>query len=618
MRPLACMPWVFALVLWVAPVAGPSARSESGIVYLEQNWSRGEREWWYSARQGSRMLPWAWARALELPGGRRKFLDPEYMAGLGYPANPASEDGLPIGFVVDQVAEDGLFRKLCRLVGLGCGQTVENTPHLGLTCSACHTAQLSYGGRTYEIEGAPTLADFQAMTDAMLAAMRETRRDPEKWARFSAAVGGDGPALATEFDRQLAWYDALDRKNGSAMRYGPGRLDAQGHILNKVSLIVGATDQVPGLPSDAPASYPFIWNVPQQGLIQWNGIVRNQKPIDIRGQKTDFGALGRNVGEVIGVFGEVDVRPAQARGYPSSIKVANLIEMERLLGKLWSPRWPAQFPPIDEPLRARGEAIYARLQCGECHAPLAPNDTATKVEVRMDPIERQGTDLWLACNTFLHRSKSGVMEGRKSATAPTVPIGAEADTRFLLENAVVGTILGKADEIASTIVDDTVFGGSRERAEAKAAIPEGAILPGVTDPAAHERARRCLGASNDLLRYKARPLNGIWATAPYLHNGSVPTLYDLLLPSTMRVVARGSDGAPAGTRTRPTSFPVGQREFDPRKVGYATAAAGARFTLETQTGDGVPILGNYNSGHDYGTDLPDDERYALVEYLKSL
>ena len=60
-------------------------------------------------------------------------------------------------------------------------------------------------------------------------------------------------------------------------------------------------------------------------------------------------------------------------------------------------------------------------------------------------------------------------------------------------------------------------------------------------------------APNGLVDYarKGRALNGIWATAPYLHNGSVPTLYDLLLPAA----------------DRPKKFRVGSRELDVKKVG---------------------------------------------------
>jgi hypothetical protein len=98
-----------------------------------------------------------------------------------------------------------------------------------------------------------------------------------------------------------------------------------------------------------------------------------------------------------------------------------------------------------------------------------------------------------------------------------------------------------------------------------------------------------------LQAYKARPLNGIWASSPYLHNGSVPTLHDLLLP-----VAQ-----------RPARFAVGRWEFDPNKVGYVSDGAGP-FVVDTA------VTGNSNRGHEYGVDLAEDDRRALVEYLKTL
>ena len=101
-----------------------------------------------------------------------------------------------------------------------------------------------------------------------------------------------------------------------------------------------------------------------------------------------------------------------------------------------------------------------------------------------------------------------------------------------------------------------------------------------------------------LLAYKARPLNGIWATAPYLHNGSVPNLYELLLPAS----------------SRSKKFRVGRREFDPVRVGFATGEYPPGFGSELDT----TIAGNRNTGHEYGTDLSEDDRMALVEYLKSL
>src|SRR5690606_7787147 len=96
--------------------------------------------------------------------------------------------------------------------------------------------------------------------------------------------------------------------------------------------------------------------------------------------------------------------------------------------------------------------------------------------------------------------------------------------------------------------------------------------------------------------YKARPLNGVWASAPYLHNGSVPSIYDLLLPAAQR----------------PQQFYVGNIALDVNKVGYETGEAANSSLFDTQ------LPGNSNAGHEYGTALSDEERWALVEYVKSL
>ena len=96
--------------------------------------------------------------------------------------------------------------------------------------------------------------------------------------------------------------------------------------------------------------------------------------------------------------------------------------------------------------------------------------------------------------------------------------------------------------------------------------------------------------------YLSRPLTGLWATAPFLHNGSVPTLWDLLQPA----------------ERRPKRFPVGHREFDPVKVGFVDRPARVVWEFDTSAN------GNRNTGHEYGTALTDDQKWDLIEYLKSL
>jgi len=103
-------------------------------------------------------------------------------------------------------------------------------------------------------------------------------------------------------------------------------------------------------------------------------------------------------------------------------------------------------------------------------------------------------------------------------------------------------------------------------------------------------------AIESLFAYKARPLDGIWATAPYLHNGSVPTLYDLLLPA----------------KDRTAKFGMGSQTLDTVKVGVDVKAADAPWQFDAS------VRGNLNSGHEYGAKLSDEQRWQLIEYLKTL
>ncbi len=109
--------------------------------------------------------------------------------------------------------------------------------------------------------------------------------------------------------------------------------------------------------------------------------------------------------------------------------------------------------------------------------------------------------------------------------------------------------------------------------------------------------------------YANMPLDGIWLRAPYLHNGSVPTLRDLLAPP----------------EDRPDLFYRGYDVFDPEKVGFVSGLERIR-ELEGLSAEGVrrryflfdtAERGNRNGGHTYGTRLPSGEKAALVEYMKT-
>jgi mono/diheme cytochrome c family protein len=124
--------------------------------------------------------------------------------------------------------------------------------------------------------------------------------------------------------------------------------------------------------------------------------------------------------------------------------------------------------------------------------------------------------------------------------------------------------------------------------------------------------------------YANAPLDGVWLRAPYLHNGSVPTMWDLLQPADKR----------------PVAFFRGYDVYDPTKLGFVSApselsddlkkslfcyavnaageaACGAFKPDNRKACNAATCKGNGNAGHEYGTKLPDADKYALIEYLKS-
>ena len=109
--------------------------------------------------------------------------------------------------------------------------------------------------------------------------------------------------------------------------------------------------------------------------------------------------------------------------------------------------------------------------------------------------------------------------------------------------------------------------------------------------------------------YQAPPLDGIWATAPYLHNGSVPTVYNLL-----------------NSKTRPKLFTRSYRTdlaaYDAKKLGWKVAVLkempGKLPPIEARKIYDTTKTGRGNGGHVYGDHLTDEERLAVIEYLKTL
>lgn len=532
---------------------GDSART---LIYLDQGWGPAETLWFYHADQGSMLLPYKTLVNLEQPGSEAKFIAPENMARfrmLNQHPSPGNPDGLPVGFA-------------------------RHGDQVGLTCAACHTTQINYQGTAMRIDGAPAQLDMPALLHAITEALTATLAEPARLSRFAAAVN-NGKTDAASLDaarislqQSLSWFESYEKANHPAVSEGFARLDAVGRIINQAIRFTSGPEN--SLTLSAPASYPMLWDTPRHDYVQWTAFSTN----------SGAGSLGRNTGEVIGVFANVEVKHYETeedakKGYPNSVNSPSLVAMEESLRKLQSPQWPEPvLPPIDRTLATRGQTLYQQA-CSGCHALLDRDDPRRKVVAMVTGVDVVGTDATAARGLVSARMPAGKLEGAISPLGTRY--GATVSALELLGNLVIRTMATHPASALAAMANAKANGQEKTPKQGNHTSP--------TD--ANPRA--------DLLSYKARPLNGIWAAAPYLHNGSVPTLYDLLLPP----------------EQRPVTFSTGRLEFDPRHVGYVSQATGdgaGPFVLDTR------LPGNSNQGHLYGVNLTDEDRWALVEYLKTL
>ena len=654
------------------------------IVYLDkgdagQNWAPKDSLWFDNVTQGSDLLPYDFFLVVEQPNGK-PFRDNENMNNryryLARKATYNNPDALPIGMVKDNYG---------------------GRDFMGFSCSACHTNQINYNGTGIRIDGAPAMADMDTFLTDLGTALRLAQTPGAAHDRFVKNVLALGHyTTADEVDADLRIYalrlTAYRVINKSDTHYGFARLDAFGRIYNQVleyvtnvqdvETILGelvqekriteadidkggdksikavlktldAKSVLNGTDRDilmetlitnlnlkqvlyfrnkmfnapnAPVSYPFLWDIPQHDYVQWNGIASN----------AGLGPIGRNTGEVIGVFGTMNwsrsdhwtlagVFSGQGIGntspidFSSSVDVHNLALIEDKLKSLHSPVWPENIlPKLDQAKVARGGAVFAKY-CAACHAEINRISDERRVVAHMTSQTNLGTDSQMAVNSAAYAGYSGILRNTYITVGPgPILLNKQSPVAALLTKATTGVVATPdADKwwprrFAEWLYD-VIF--SLRNNNIQASLKNGDYDPDTTaEPL------------NSIMAYKGRSLNGIWATAPYLHNGSVPNLYDLLLP------AAAMPGDPPGTKYRPAKFIVGSREFDPVNVGFKTDGyAGFQFLTDK--------LGNSNAGHEFGTRdakdengnpikdkdgnvaypaLTEQQRWDLVEYLKSL
>jgi hypothetical protein len=519
---------------------------KNNVVFLDQGWNDEQRAMFYQTTQGSRILPYDWFLKLEQEHGRHKLSSPSNMRKMGFLVDgrsKANPDGLPVGFAKD--------------VDLIKGDSV------GLTCAACHTGELERHGKKVRIDGGQSMGDIEQLQNGILASLTATLADNRKLRRFSENVIGKLASdqarydLVNKMEYYRDWWKARIERSKGLTPHGPSRTDAFTIITNEITCRALAIPENCA-PAVAPNQFPFLWNTPDFEWVQYNSSVHSP--------------LGRNVGEVTGVYAEMEIFADGS--ISSSANINNLYDLEELLKGLHAPAWPEDlFGKIDTTLADQGEVLF-EAKCLSCHtedpqprsAPNAFGQTFAKVNFDT-PLSVLKTDPTAALSFATRRAFPGAFLAKATALgvvgpdgkAPVAALANISGSSIITEFFNKGNLLRTPDE----------YLGFRESRSPSVA---------------------------QLTTYKARPLNGVAFTAPYLHNGSVASIYELLLPATERL----------------KKFYVGSKQYDPVNLGFSTRWKPNAVLLDTTA------LGNANSGHEFGMDLNHDERLAVIEYIKTL
>lgn len=604
------------MLCWALAVAGALLTASVGLadesvpVFIDQgpNWTAETRADFYSRDQGSRMMPLAWLQALKQLNGQPFLAD--NLVRYGYLANPANHNGLPVGFTTS-------------------GAT--GIEIVGMTCSACHARQITAEGKTYRIDGGPAIVDFQSFLADLDVSAGQALASDAAFNQFATAVLGsatpDADDVATLRENFNAWYLRYHTLITHALPtpgWGPARLDAVAMIFNRLAgLDLGPppsfliADNI--RPAVAPVRYPFIWNAPVQDKTQWPGFADNG---------SDVLALARNLGEVFGVFGIFEPRrDGLLINFlnHSSANFDGLGKLENLVKKIGPPKWPWL---IDTSLAAQGKAIFARTKeqggCIECHG-IRPGTVRFPAEQTWaTPIKNVGTDT-RQYDVLAWTENPGVLKGAFIPFA-TKPLEDNALAFDILATSVIGSIAehavlggGAVSAVAAAVSDAQAQGGQGVPLLKLNRLPpalrglEGAYhapaLPQITTEKPREFHFQGLPIPVPAPRappppkgsYEARVMQGIWAAAPYLHNGSVPTLAELLKPAAERV----------------KQFKIGAA-YDTVSVGLAVEQSQFKNDVLMTTDCTNLNSGNSNCGHEFGTTLPEPEKKALLEYLKTL
>jgi len=595
------------------------------IVWLEQGWTEAERQAVYHVSQGTLIIPYNWFFALGEPpalswpieiGGKDLFFTnatiTRYRA-IPDPRAGVNPDRLPIG-ITKHVIEDKYVDQL----GQG------HKEWLSYTCAFCHTTQINYKGIGVRIDGGPGNLDFNQFNSMLANLLVLTDVNPARFERFAERVLHREKKAFTSSNKEALHSQLRSFLRSPAIRSGVlailqgtfptkegfGRMDALGRGVNGQ---FGQLDMRNVGVGNAPVSIPPLWHSHEYGWVQTGATIRQP--------------MGRNLMEAWGVNASVDLtNPDPSKLYATTVSMKNEFWIETLNSTLRAPQWPEPiFGGVDRVAAKRGQYLYEEAVFANALAPeqelCGPPDCESLVP-------RPAKGLCARCHAPV-RETQRPEEGGPFYQLPMYKLD------------VIGTDPGDVKNFAARTIytgrlKDVLFGGKEVVGVGAAfALTSDKIMDRQYNELGVPAAARAEwdGFRKNVFRavdaYPARPNQGFWATAPFLHNNSVASLYELLSP----------------VSERRSSFWSGDLEFDPVHVGYQSDKFRGGFEFQVRLGYlealwrsvrnvfrgqfeyAREIAGNSNAGHEFrdapkgtpgviGPGLNPQQRQDIVEYMK--
>jgi hypothetical protein len=644
----------------VLKVLESEAAVKGGTVHFPSGLTRTEAADMWHLGEGSEVFPLRWflhMRSGFSPLSQATFLNEKLDAKYGVIKEPdafAATHPYPLKWIGLTAAWSGAD-SLGPDVKLESGQTLEDIQKVhyiknetsvamvGVNCTFCHTGQVTINGQNRIIEGAPNMVFMRGFFQDLFGSTALTMLTPELLQNLLTDLNVPGNTtlqanqFVNDFKTELGLNNPLAQSLGPVLQKiakplynnytewkiprvlfkkrevvskylvrlfkltygvepsselvermkwlaismspdpqlpttpeGYARTDAFGRIANWVARIDHP------IPLTATVSVPAMWNIEYKAQFHWNANTNS--------------VIMRNIGQSFGL-GAILTHPDRkdASRFDSTVNLDNLRRLESLVYKIQAPQWKEYFSELDLEKVVQGCNTYYKA-CASCHE-AEKNRVGPSQELvlqKVFPLGQIGTDA-----TYTKNQSRPV--GNVPFRTALFSFAGQVRDRYFQNHGFTPKeiqVFTDQDRRGTEMFRDTYLGEHEATGDALYMnIP----------------AKPPMG-------YPAPNLASAWASAPYLHNGSVPTLYDLLSP------------AP----NRPKIFFVGSHEYDTQRVGFRDDVGTLPNYAST---DGLVtackknpnwcfdtrLIGNSNAGHSgplFGTNLPYDDKMALIEFLK--